>query len=307
MAFSPLENFRNFLSARPPLVLFVVCIGMTAIAFISYAYYIKYNDVYNPDANERLNAFVENATNLNLCTKLSNKSWTTHNSENPRDVNLSQILLNDNNMEETDLRKYKTVSFLVTVSVSFLPKSDSFPRPITDFVSSFPVSVLGISGKDENKTVAMEFVPRTPTNLKCADNKKVCLVEYEMCATIMAPEDIVPCARQQTNKCSFERDNSTSAFIAWLDVTTPSKNEKDHSLSQCKSNILLKATKVREQLTIMLTLEKRSVANMHLMHSSYFLFVIIITILLFGIITGGERKHSRNQNNHYSMMNSGSA
>lgn len=52
MAFGPLENFRNFLSSRPPLVLFVVCIGMIAIAFISYAYYIKYNDVYNPDVQE---------------------------------------------------------------------------------------------------------------------------------------------------------------------------------------------------------------------------------------------------------------
>ena len=52
MAFRPLENFRHFLSSRPPLVVFVVCIGMTAIAFISYAYYIKYNDVYNPDADE---------------------------------------------------------------------------------------------------------------------------------------------------------------------------------------------------------------------------------------------------------------
>lgn len=283
---------------------------MMALAFISYAYYIKFNDVYNPDANERYNEFLDNVTKLNLCTKLSNDSWTMGKSHKPKSVNLTQILLKDKKANKAT-GEYQTISFQLSISVtiSVAPKrTDLFPRPITGFVSTFPASLLGTVGPNENKSVAIEMVPDAPVNLKCADSQKVCVVECSMCASILAPDGVIPYAKQQTNQCSNKRDNSTNAFIAWLDISSSSKTETEHSVSECKSNILLKASHFKERLTVMLTLEKRSLVNMHLMHSSYFLFVIIITILLFGVITGGgERKHSRNTANHYSLMNSGMA
>lgn len=304
MAFGPLENFRNFLSSRPPLVLFVVCIGMIAIAFISYAYYIKYNDVYNPDVQEKLEKFAKNVTGLNLCTKLSNQSWVLAHNAKPANVTLEDVFFHYNLNNSRKISAYNTISFPVTVSVSFLKKKGLLPNPITDFISAFPVSVLGVSGENENMSLAMEMVPKEPVSLKCLT--EVCLVEYEMCATVIAPEGILPNTRQPyLNECMFPKDNSSNAFLAWLDVSAPSSRADDHSLAECKSSILLKAEPIKEQLTVLLTLEKRSEVNMHLMHSSYFLFVVVLTILLFGILTGGgERKHARNQGNHYSMMGS---
>jgi len=44
-----IERLRSFLIAHPPLVVFTFCIGMTAVAFVSFAYYIKFNNVKNHD------------------------------------------------------------------------------------------------------------------------------------------------------------------------------------------------------------------------------------------------------------------
>ena len=40
-----IERLRSFLISHPPLVVFIFCIGMTAVAFVSFAYYIKFNNV----------------------------------------------------------------------------------------------------------------------------------------------------------------------------------------------------------------------------------------------------------------------
>lgn len=46
------ENLKGFTSSRPPLVMFMVCLGAFAIALISLSYYFKSNDLYNPDLTE---------------------------------------------------------------------------------------------------------------------------------------------------------------------------------------------------------------------------------------------------------------
>ena len=47
-----LERLRSFLLLHPPLVVFIFCIGMTAIAFVSFGYYIRFNRVRNHDVQK---------------------------------------------------------------------------------------------------------------------------------------------------------------------------------------------------------------------------------------------------------------
>jgi hypothetical protein len=46
------ENLKGFASSRPPLVMFMMCLGAFAIVLISLSHYFKFNDIYNPDLTE---------------------------------------------------------------------------------------------------------------------------------------------------------------------------------------------------------------------------------------------------------------
>ena len=46
------ENLSGFASSRPPLVIFMVCMGLFAIVLLSLAYYVKWNEIQNPDISQ---------------------------------------------------------------------------------------------------------------------------------------------------------------------------------------------------------------------------------------------------------------
>ena len=52
MAFTIVENVRGFFISRPPLVVFMICLGSFAIALITFAYIVKVKDMPNPDVTE---------------------------------------------------------------------------------------------------------------------------------------------------------------------------------------------------------------------------------------------------------------
>ena len=44
------ENLKNFWSSKPPLVLFMLCLGIFAVVLLTLGYIVKVNDIKNPDA-----------------------------------------------------------------------------------------------------------------------------------------------------------------------------------------------------------------------------------------------------------------
>ena len=52
MGYVVVDNLRGFTQHRPPLVVFMICLGLFAVALLSMAYYIKLNDVQNPDVSQ---------------------------------------------------------------------------------------------------------------------------------------------------------------------------------------------------------------------------------------------------------------
>ena len=130
-----------------------------------------------------------NVTKLNLCTKLSNDSWNVNFAKKVNLVNLTDVMQNG---EETklDLSGYQSLSFLMTVTVSFLPtEGNLFPRPVTYFVSKFPSSLLGISGEyiqiigfDIRQGVSDDiFVPRGEREqIDCHGDGPKCPAQFEM-------------------------------------------------------------------------------------------------------------------------------
>ena len=52
MAITPVENLRGFVSSRPPLVVFMLCLGLFAIVLLTVANYIQVTELRNPDVSE---------------------------------------------------------------------------------------------------------------------------------------------------------------------------------------------------------------------------------------------------------------
>ena len=52
MTYKPLENLKGHVSNKPPMVVFVVCLFLFAVAMVSLGLYIKDHDVQNYDISE---------------------------------------------------------------------------------------------------------------------------------------------------------------------------------------------------------------------------------------------------------------
>ena len=67
MGFSAYENFKGFASSRPLLMVFMICLGFFAVILMSLAYYVKTQDMPNPDVSQDWNVFLENFAELEFC------------------------------------------------------------------------------------------------------------------------------------------------------------------------------------------------------------------------------------------------
>ena len=50
MGLAPYENFRGFASSRPPLIVFMICLGLFAIVLMTLGYYVQVQR--NPDVSQ---------------------------------------------------------------------------------------------------------------------------------------------------------------------------------------------------------------------------------------------------------------
>ena len=52
MAMNPIDNLRGFVSSRPPLVIFMLCLGLFTIVLLTVANYVQVTKLRNPDVSE---------------------------------------------------------------------------------------------------------------------------------------------------------------------------------------------------------------------------------------------------------------
>ena len=52
MALAPYENLKGFASSRPPLMIFVLCMGLFGLILMSLAYYVKMTEMIPADTSQ---------------------------------------------------------------------------------------------------------------------------------------------------------------------------------------------------------------------------------------------------------------
>ncbi|XP_060075610.1 transmembrane protein 248-like [Ylistrum balloti] len=306
------ENVKGFLSSKPPLVIFMICLGGFAVVLLTLAYIVKVNDqLINPDLTKDWNRFLDNFAELEFCMIANSSTY-------PDDVPSGSGKLTDKlNVISNKLSGSPTttdrspqngddvVNTSLTMMVEMRPSPHFYgiPQNVTFLASTVVGNQIGLSGAaaDLEMNVTMSF-PFDWNNTDCSDS--TCqTVHILTCINLQAPVAFFPSTRQAGACYSLANESSSEVHTRMQSYQGNQFTLLPTVASQCLQTPVIKVKhKVDPRFNVMLTLEDRSVINLHLMHTSYFLFVMFITLFCYAIIKGRSIKiktHSYSEVNSY--------
>ncbi|KAL8577459.1 hypothetical protein ACOMHN_021911 [Nucella lapillus] len=309
MTFTPVENVRGFFVSRPPLVVFMVCLASFAVALITFAYVVKVRDMPNPDINEDWNSFLEPLSDLDYCVvsepgaAISNASQDAAAPEQGIKDRLAkmtnQILRKDGDQTEggvttfapttttvaTNVNQLMNVSLLVDLELMATTNLQRIAgrHDFTFISATLPGHQLGLTGNRQNLEANLTLVlpPLVNQSHQCQHGQ--CYKLINVCVTMTASRHFFPRTPlpDVAERCVREVEGGENHFH--LEVAP--------SYIHCiNASILTMRHQYDPHLTVMLTMQDRSVINLHLMHTSYFLFVMIVTLLCYALIKGRAAK-----------------
>lgn len=294
---------------RPPLVVFMICLASFAIALITFAYIVKVRDMANPDITEDWNTFLEPLSKLDYCVvsepgaAISNASQEEKVPEQGIKDRLEQMtnqILRKDNDDKTKAgvttvavptttvaaaNHLMNVSVLVdleliaTTNLQHIAARHNF----TFITATLPGHQLGLTGKRSSMEANLTVVLPPLVNQSHQCQHGLCY-KLRACVTMTAAASFFPVTPfpDVENSCLKEFDLRGENHFH-LEVTP--------SYIHCiNASILTLEHQYDPTLTVMLTMQDRSVINLHLMHTSYFLFVMIVTLLCYALIKGRASK-----------------
>lgn len=253
MVYKPLNNIQSFLSSKPPVVVFIFCLCMMAIACISFSYYIKVNRINSPDVSfDDLNELVENITKSTLYQSETFNSSKISMNYTDDIVSLSVLLI-------VELNRIDNHSSLGSTSFAYINKTTFHDK--SDFIYSM---VVDIPSSDL---------------LEC-DKANRCLVKS--CATLFVPKKIVPHTPTPSTSCSIAPHPDPEN----MDSMTYLSHSKTSGM-----NVTFQLPTNDYEFYIQLSPDVINIISIRLMNSSYILFIAVLVILIFGFIRSGKPQH----------------
>lgn len=311
MAFAIVDDVRGYFMSRPPLVLFMICLASFAIALITFAYVIKVKDMPNPDITEDWNKFLDRLSTLDYCVVSepgAEINTVTQAPVSPSDAGLKERIKQTANhflgntegagvqgptiSSATPTISPSSVPGLINVSVlidlELMPTSHfllvSSRNNFTFITTTLRGSQLGLTGghQDLEANVTLVLPPLGNHSLTCQHGQ--CYKLKDACITMIAPRQFFPrTQRPFVDEICLKEGDYIGENHFHLEVTP--------SYLHCiNASILSLYHQYDPTLTVMLTMQDRSIINLHLMHTSYFLFVMILTLFCYAIIKGRPSK-----------------
>lgn len=146
--------------------------------------------------------------------------------------------------------------------------------------------------KQENLHISMRF-PMNLTKENCREweGKECTLYVINTCVTFSGPASVFPPTQRPASSAVCERERFAIASPDGYHLLNMTATELTVSSSWCAGGSRLTAEfSFDEALTVMLSQQDRSIINMHLMRTSYFLFVMVITLFCYAMIKGRPAK-----------------
>jgi len=239
---------------------------------------------------EDWNNFFKHISHLKLCPVHSNDTsyGPVHKAYTEAVLNTSSDLVDQSKSMSAALSNVvdssEEVDFTeILMKVEFSLIGKTLPSSFFQVNGRVRGSLLSFTGKYASVlfNVSLNFL--SSRKKVCSEGK--CKSVWDVCIRMSVPSDLLFEAKNP-DRCRKQVDSlieSRPTFIL---------DSKDSYKNYLSSPCLLLDYTPNAKLTDMLTLHDRSIVNLHLMHTSYFMFFMVMTLICYSLIKGRNRQHN---------------
>ncbi|XP_071848399.1 transmembrane protein 248-like [Apostichopus japonicus] len=278
MAMKPAENLKSFAYHRPPFIIFLVCILLFAVALISLGIYIQNHDVRNYEDKD-WNDFFEDFSQQQFCIPLKDGIQRREAPLNALGSTTQESITDSFNLNSN-------VSFSVNLELH-LADSSMLQQLVglTSLSSTVPAIQIKLNKKYDE--VDMTFHLTQPIELPSCEGKTCSPSKVAACVTLGVTQKALPPITHAVHPqvCNKSLLHSLSNPLTMLP-----KNQTDED-TYCTDGLKVNTEYLYDpKYTFYLSEEERSIINLHLMYTSYFLFIMLITCVFYALIKGPPLK-----------------
>lgn len=291
---NPIENLRGYVTNRPPLVIFMVSVSALAIAFLTIGYFFKIKEIKSPELTEDWNTFLLRFNEVDLCVS---ENETIKHGLNESTTPDSPVVTSGRSSTQTPLLLDDpgpiNISVPITLTLDPQRPFGGYSRNITHLYATVLGQQVGLSGREAHEEVNITFtLPVSWSSDDCVLHGHCEQVVFSTCMTITAASNIFPVTVQPPHCVPETYTNATSWYKVFTTVRdSDTKYSQDYNPFWCYKGAIGKVYHaLNPKLTVIVPDDDRSLINLHLMHTSYFLFVMVITMFCYAVIKGRPGK-----------------
>ncbi|XP_063502485.1 transmembrane protein 248 isoform X1 [Symphalangus syndactylus] len=292
---NPLENLKVYISSRPPLVVFMISVSAMAIAFLTLGYFFKIKEIKSPEMAEDWNTFLLRFNDLDLCVSENETlKHLTNDTTTPESTMTSgQARASTQSPQALEDSGPVNISVAITLTLDPLKPFGGYSRNVTHLYSTILGHQIGLSGREAHEEINITFtLPTAWSSDDCALHGHCEQVVFTACMTLTASPGVFPVTVQPPHCVPDTYSNATlwyKIFTTARDANT--KYAQDYNPFWCYKGAIGKVYHaLNPKLTVIVPDDDRSLINLHLMHTSYFLFVMVITMFCYAVIKGRPSK-----------------
>lgn len=267
---SPYGNLKGFATSRPPLMVFTLCLTAFAVTTFSLAYFIRHaENIPNFDIRSDWAGFLKYLSDQDLCVTI--------------DENASIASNKSHTVADTETGDgYGNVSIAVLASLSFVQHLNSLHN-LSMISGALAVGEWDpLCGPDVPPGTYLNVSLNLPANLSQGQ---------EVCVTFSGPRALLPIIRSPP-ACTPSPllANGAMAKLSGRNRAPDALGERFED-DWCEEGAAMRMDyRSSPELAVILTFNDRSLINLHLMHTSYFLFVMAMTVVCYALIKGKQKQ-----------------
>lgn len=305
------QNLRGFALGHPPLLVFTTCLVAFGVTMVVLAYIIAGTDLPNPDIDMDWNTFLMRLSELHYCVgprgtgsgggdlERSVGAAPSQLSTAPTSLNVTadvpgvkavdhakslSALLPDLGGASDPSEEGPNVTVAVAVSATFF--RDALGEPVF-WKGKARGYMLGLSGKRSKEELLLTMIlwPKANGSTTPCQGKH-CRVPADTCLILQGPSNLLPKTKRPP-KCFLEAVPPTTSRQVFLQRSAADTGGRVNCSGGVWTTFLYKPS---PDLTVMLSYGDRSLVNLHLIHTSYFLFFMVMTLACYAVVRGRFHK-----------------
>ncbi|CAL1534678.1 unnamed protein product [Lymnaea stagnalis] len=196
---------------------------------------------------------------------------------------------------DVSLGKETVVNITLYLNIQITPSPELLALPLSMVHFTAPISgnMLGIKGSNSEEKIFVTFT--FPNNLSMGTCEEYVDTECRLhvintCVTFSGPASMMPHTQKPhtSETCIAGADSLGDGLMRNMTAAALVVSSSIHWCVQGARMTMQYS--FDESLTVMLTQQDRSMINLHLMRTSYFLFVMVVTLFCYALIKGRPGK-----------------